>query len=176
MFEFGIISTTSKSVSPLAASIVSDSPLRKLFSLFSCSFFLAGTRVLRTSPELAIILFEAIAHFCFSLNGSISSEGLFEFSFLVSGDSSFASFLFCLLLRYHIRGVHRLVFSGLPENAVFYPEILSFLYSSTSEDATVDTLCLSVYTQYDALALERIVGSDRVSQLLQSPKNTHMFC
>ncbi|OZJ01731.1 hypothetical protein BZG36_05300, partial [Bifiguratus adelaidae] len=66
--------------------------------------------------------------------------------------------------RYKIRGTYHVVFYALPENPRFYPEVVNFLGlrkdASASEDMT--TSCLALFTRFDALKLERIVGSQRV--------------
>jgi U3 small nucleolar RNA-associated protein 25 len=90
--------------------------------------------------------------------------------------------------RLRIRGVHHVVFYGLPENAQFYSEILNFIEPSPASSASSSSslasasfspsnaTILALYTKYDSLALERIVGSDRATKLLSSAKLTPMFC
>ena len=72
--------------------------------------------------------------------------------------------------RYHIRGVKRIIFYGLPENAVFYSEIAGFLASSIAEAKLTqgDAAIRSLFSQYDILKLERIVGSSRCKALLRN--------
>ena len=71
--------------------------------------------------------------------------------------------------RYNIRGVRHLVMYGVPENALFYAEFVNVLESAA------DSPCLALYSKYDALALERVVGTARAHKMLGSAKSTHMF-
>eukprot|EP01133_Synstelium_polycarpum_P008685 gene8685-10203_t len=68
-----------------------------------------------------------------------------------------------------VRGIHHIVFFGLPNLSHYYPELLNLI---TARDATVNAL----YTTRDRLALERIVGNVRASKMLESEKSTHLFC
>lgn len=36
--------------------------------------------------------------------------------------------------------------------------------------------CLSLFTRFERLSLERIVGEDRAGHMLGSAKNTFLFC
>jgi len=80
---------------------------------------------------------------------------------------------FYFFQRLRIRGTKHVVFYGLPEHANFYPEILSFLALEDDGLQNFSSLCL--YTRYDALKLERIVGSSRVERILRGEKSTFMF-
>lgn len=72
--------------------------------------------------------------------------------------------------RYHIRGIHQLVFYAPVYNAKFYSEFVNMVVEGVNE-AHVSVL----YTVYDALALERIVGSKRVQRMITSDKQVFMF-
>ncbi|KAJ3444141.1 orf protein-related [Anaeramoeba flamelloides] len=71
--------------------------------------------------------------------------------------------------RYKIRGVKNIIFYGLPKNAIFYSEMLNWVESQNSS-------CLILYTKYEYMKLQRIVGSKRAKKILRSQKNTHLFC
>ncbi|KAN0024274.1 hypothetical protein ACTFIV_008676 [Dictyostelium citrinum] len=70
--------------------------------------------------------------------------------------------------RYHIRGIKHVIFFGLPQNSHFYSEILNMI---TENDGSI----ISLYTQKDKMALERIVGTQRSYKMLESDKPTHLF-
>jgi len=71
--------------------------------------------------------------------------------------------------RYRIRGVHNIVFYGLPMFASFYSELLNMLPEA-------DTNVLVLYTKFDALALNGVLGRDRARKVLTSDRSTHLFC
>ena len=71
--------------------------------------------------------------------------------------------------RYKIRGIKKLIFYSLPENSNFYPELINLLEGDEPE-------CTILYTKYDKLKLERVVGEKRTLRMLTSPNNVHMFC
>ncbi|OAD72793.1 hypothetical protein PHYBLDRAFT_133964 [Phycomyces blakesleeanus NRRL 1555(-)] len=80
--------------------------------------------------------------------------------------------------RYNIRGTFHVVFYGLPDNPVFYTEIVNFLglkfdEASASEEATLS--CTAVFSKYDFMKLERIVGTDRAKKMCTAQKNVFMF-
>jgi U3 small nucleolar RNA-associated protein 25 len=81
------------------------------------------------------------------------------------------SFFLCKLTelnRYFIRGIKHLIFYGLPTFPHFYPEMVNMV----PDDGTV----LSIFSQFDALQLEPVVGTKRCERLLSSEKATHLFC
>ena len=77
--------------------------------------------------------------------------------------------------RYHyyfrpkLRGVKHIVFYGLPQFSEFYPEFLN------SVEASSDATCSVIYSRYDALRLERVVGSSRARRMLTSTRPVHLF-
>jgi U3 small nucleolar RNA-associated protein 25 len=62
----------------------------------------------------------------------------------------------------------------LPEHPQFYSELMNLLEESSAGGlATVSVL----YNRFDALRLERIVGSARSAQMLKKgASNTFLFC
>ncbi|CAM9834340.1 unnamed protein product [Scytosiphon promiscuus] len=75
--------------------------------------------------------------------------------------------------RYCIRGIHHLIFYSLPECPQFYPEMVNLLEEAESVAAVT---CLSLFTRFERLGLERIVGEERAGHMLASSKNTFLFC
>ncbi|KAI8621569.1 digestive organ expansion factor [Chytriomyces sp. MP71] len=69
--------------------------------------------------------------------------------------------------RYKIRGCKHLVFYQLPEYARFYSELLNTI------DVGMDSSCSAVYSVYDRFRMERVVGTDRISKMME--KETFMF-
>ncbi|KAL3929043.1 MAG: hypothetical protein SGBAC_012379, partial [Bacillariaceae sp.] len=83
--------------------------------------------------------------------------------------------------RHNIKGVKHMVFLGLPEHPEFYSQHVNQIGSDKDPtDVMVDAVasessCLVLCTKYEAIALERIVGSANCSRMLKSQKSTFMF-
>ncbi|KAJ2820487.1 rRNA-binding ribosome biosynthesis protein utp25, partial [Coemansia furcata] len=78
--------------------------------------------------------------------------------------------------RYPIKGIHNLVFYSLPEHPLFYTELLNLMLTSNDETASPELLsCTALYTKYDQLKVERIVGSQLASQLLTGERSQFTF-
>ncbi|KAJ2744430.1 rRNA-binding ribosome biosynthesis protein utp25 [Coemansia sp. BCRC 34301] len=78
--------------------------------------------------------------------------------------------------RYPIKGIHRLVFYSLPEHPLYYSELLNLMLTSNDETASTELLsCTALYTKYDQLKVERIVGSALASQLLAGERSQFTF-
>ena len=72
--------------------------------------------------------------------------------------------------RYRIRGVKRVVFYGLPENPIFYREIIEGFLGQTIAEWTVDVADVELrvlFSRLEALKLERLVGTKRVGSMLR---------
>lgn len=93
-------------------------------------------------------------------------------SFFATGRRDFMLFTerFHFFRRYKIKGAKNVVFYGLPQYGHFYPEILNGLSD------VVDTSCTVLYSKFDVYQLQAIVGDERASFMLSSPKLVHMFC
>jgi len=82
---------------------------------------------------------------------------------------------FYFFYRYRIKGIKHIIFYGLPLYPQFYPEILNFMDTSVENSSSGSAAsCTVLYSKFDALKLERILGSDRSRQLLTSTKDVHM--
>ncbi|KAG0191643.1 rRNA-binding ribosome biosynthesis protein utp25 [Apophysomyces sp. BC1034] len=80
--------------------------------------------------------------------------------------------------RYNIRGTFHVVFYGLPDHPQYYTEIVDFLglkfdEASAAEEATFS--CTALFSKYDFLKLERVVGSERAKKMCAAQKNVFMF-
>ena len=71
--------------------------------------------------------------------------------------------------RFKLRGIRHIVFYSLPTYAEFYPEIVGFLEEMA---ATESVTCTAVYSQFDSLALCRIVGSRQAYFMTTSMDST----
>jgi U3 small nucleolar RNA-associated protein 25 len=79
--------------------------------------------------------------------------------------------------RYNIRGVKKVVFYGVPENAKFYEEVVGFVGKSveraevTKREASVRVM----FSKWERLELERVVGSKRVVKMVGEKGDTFDF-
>ncbi|KAF2004874.1 U3 small nucleolar RNA-associated protein 25 [Amniculicola lignicola CBS 123094] len=69
--------------------------------------------------------------------------------------------------RYQIRGVKRVVFYGVPENPLFYEEVVGFIGKTVErgECSKAETSVRVCFSKWEFLELERVVGSKRVWRL-----------
>jgi U3 small nucleolar RNA-associated protein 25 len=70
--------------------------------------------------------------------------------------------------RYQLRGVKRVVFYGVPENPVFYEEVLGMVAKSVerAETSRVEAGVRVVFSKWERMELERIVGTKRVGRMV----------
>ncbi|GAV76017.1 DUF1253 domain-containing protein [Cephalotus follicularis] len=72
--------------------------------------------------------------------------------------------------RYKIRGIQNVIFYSLPERKEFYPEIVNMLEGSHNMTCTV------LFSRFDQLRLQRIVGSSPAKRMVKSEKGIFVFC
>lgn len=80
--------------------------------------------------------------------------------------------------RYQLRGVQRVIFYGLPDNPIFYNEIAGGYLSKSEQDMHIEPGQGSIrvmFSKYDVIKLERIVGSKRVGKMIQERGDTFEF-
>ena len=72
----------------------------------------------------------------------------------------------------------------MPEYPHFYPEIVNMLGSvSENKESSIkskadlgeDSSCLVMFTEYERMALERVVGHKRAEHIFDSDKSTFLF-
>jgi U3 small nucleolar RNA-associated protein 25 len=70
--------------------------------------------------------------------------------------------------RYNMRGVKRVVFYGVPENPVFYEEVLGFIGKSIerAELSRAEAGVRVCFSKWERMELERIVGGKRVGKMV----------
>lgn len=76
--------------------------------------------------------------------------------------------LCAVLFRFHLRGVRHVVFYSLPLYPEFYPELVNCLEADGGG-------VIVLYSRYDVLQLNRVVGSVRAARMLASEDNTHQL-
>ncbi|SPO06711.1 related to U3 small nucleolar RNA-associated protein 25 [Cephalotrichum gorgonifer] len=80
--------------------------------------------------------------------------------------------------RYQFKGVKSVIMYSLPDNPIFYKEITGGYLSKSEQDTTLSPGQGSVrvlFSKYDAMKLERIVGSQRVGKMLTERGDTFDF-
>ncbi|KAI0912284.1 DUF1253-domain-containing protein [Ustulina deusta] len=80
--------------------------------------------------------------------------------------------------RYVMAGVRRVVMYGLPDNPIFYREIVGGFLAKSEQDMHLDPGRGSVrvvFSKYDVLKLERVVGSKRVGKMIRERGDTFDF-
>lgn len=84
--------------------------------------------------------------------------------------------------QYVLRGVHQLIWYGLPQMGDFYPEMLNMLASSSSDGSDVSDdvskSSVALFTRLDLFRMQRIVGNKRAERMCQpkATKPTFLFC
>lgn len=85
-------------------------------------------------------------------------------------------YIFAFLFRYTIKGIHNLIFYGLPTYPNFYSEVCNMLQANVRDGGSLPSFtCTALYSRYDAHRLAAITGADRAAQMLHSKKPVHLF-
>lgn len=79
--------------------------------------------------------------------------------------------------RFDLKGVKNILMYGVPNNPLFYTEVVSSIGRSVYDEiADLDISSVRViYSKFDALALERVVGSDRAPVLTHGQNEFYEF-
>jgi U3 small nucleolar RNA-associated protein 25 len=77
--------------------------------------------------------------------------------------------------RFELRGTVHVVFYGIPEYPHHYPEIVNLLREADHGGLGAETSTVLLFSQYERMALERLVGKERCSHILESKKSTFIF-
>ena len=76
----------------------------------------------------------------------------------------------CFFLRFKLRGIHHIVFYSLPNYPEFYPELVNLLEEASKVQGVT---CTVLYSQYDALALCRIVGNRQAKAMITAQDSVY---
>ena len=79
--------------------------------------------------------------------------------------------------RFEISGVKTMLMYGLPSNPVFYKELVRFIGKSVfREQCDLDLAFVKIlFSKWDAVTLERVVGNERAHALCNSPNELFEF-
>ncbi|KAK8024290.1 hypothetical protein PG993_012356 [Apiospora rasikravindrae] len=80
--------------------------------------------------------------------------------------------------RYMLTGVRRVIMYGLPDNPLFYKEIVGGYLAKSEQEFKLEPgqgTVRVMFSKYDVLKLERIVGSKRVGKMIRERGDTFDF-
>jgi U3 small nucleolar RNA-associated protein 25 len=85
--------------------------------------------------------------------------------------------------RYHLKGIQRIIFYGLPDNTNYYSELINMidipeelkLIHNDVKQSTYPYFSLSLVTQFDQLKWERIIGSSRIEGAMKGKRDILTF-
>ncbi|KAL2148705.1 hypothetical protein VTH82DRAFT_1852 [Thermothelomyces myriococcoides] len=80
--------------------------------------------------------------------------------------------------RYRIKGVKRVIMYGLPDNPLFYQEIAGGYLQKSEQSLILEPgqgLVRVMFSKYDVMKLERIVGTSRVGKMIHDQGDTFDF-
>jgi U3 small nucleolar RNA-associated protein 25 len=78
--------------------------------------------------------------------------------------------------QYRIRGVHQIVWYGVPCIGDFYPDMLNMLGGSGTSEEEMSSIAL--FSKFDLYRMQRIVGGKRAQRMCNpsAKKPTYLFC
>ncbi|AEO55997.1 hypothetical protein MYCTH_2300393 [Thermothelomyces thermophilus ATCC 42464] len=80
--------------------------------------------------------------------------------------------------RYRIKGVKRVVMYGLPDNPLFYQEVAGGYLQRSEQSLMLEPgqgVVRVMFSKYDVMKLERIVGTSRVGKMIHDQGDTFDF-
>jgi len=80
--------------------------------------------------------------------------------------------------RYQIKGVKKVIMYGLPDNPLFYQEIAGGYLQKSEQSLLIEPgqgTVKVMFSRYDVMKLEKIVGSQRVSKMISEQGDTFDF-
>jgi U3 small nucleolar RNA-associated protein 25 len=80
--------------------------------------------------------------------------------------------------RYKLRGVRKVIFYGLPENPTFYKEMVGGYLGRSLQEGKLEPgegSVRAIFSKWDQLKLERIVGTERVRKMINEKGDTFDF-
>lgn len=72
-----------------------------------------------------------------------------------------------------LSGLNQIIFYGVPKHADFYCDMLNAL---DTDGQQVQCTASVLFTQFELLELQRVVGTKRAAKMIRGVKDTFMFC
>lgn len=80
--------------------------------------------------------------------------------------------------RYQLKGVKKIIMYGLPDNPIFYKEIVGGYLGKSMQDGSLESgegNVRVIFSKWDLLKLERVAGSERVGKMIKDKGDTFDF-